>query len=69
MSNKDFEWVKRCIESCIHLQQLETAERLIEAYQQKWDSKAQTYEDIEDEIVNIARLEKVLAEKQRQFVS
>jgi hypothetical protein len=33
---KDFKWVKKCIESCIHLTQLETARKLSEAYLNKW---------------------------------
>lgn len=64
-AKKDFEWVKKCIESCIHPQQLETARRLIEAYQQKWISLK---EEIEDVVANASILERTLIKKQNELL-
>lgn len=69
---KDFEWVKKCIESCIHIQQLQTSRRLIEAYRNKWESQTSNprfvAEMIEDVVTNVCILERTLIKKQNELL-
>jgi len=61
---KDYNWVKKCIESCIHPRQLETARNLVEAYERKWLSELK---EIGDVVVNVGILSNALRKKQDEL--
>jgi len=61
---KDYSWVKKCIESCIHSGQLETARNLVEAYERKWVSELK---EIGDVVVNVGILGRALRKKQDEL--